>query len=135
MPVVHAVVVKGRPDRAVHDLRLFYWANWRFSYEDAGMIWGVVDGAFGLAYIATTITAFSLVSRLWKLEAGAWLPANFLSLASIGLIGAAVLLWGVETMLDPIGIVGHLGVLTYLNLTRVRRLFGRAPLLTFQAAA
>jgi hypothetical protein len=114
----------------------FWWLDWRFTYDgSAGTFWGLVDGAFGVAYIATTVTAFSLVSRLWKMEAGAWLPANVLSLASIGLIMAAVLLWGSETLLDPIGVVAYLSMLVYLNLTHVRRLFGRAPLAAVAAAS
>jgi len=114
----------------------FYWADWRFTYDgSAGVFWGAVDGALAFAYIATTITAFSLVSRLWKMQSGAWLPANILSLASIGLIVVSVALWGSESLLDPIGVVAHLSVLTYLNLTHIRALFGRPPLATFQAAA
>jgi hypothetical protein len=113
----------------------FYWADWRFTYDgSAGVIWGLVDGALGLAYIATTITAFSLVSRLWKLQASAWPVANVLSLASIGLIVVSVILWGSESVLDPVGVIAHLSVLVYLNLTHVRGLFGRAPLATFEAA-
>ena len=71
--------------------------------------------------------AFVLATRLWSMQARAWLPAVILSSSAICLIVVADTQWGISA-LDAIGVVAHAGILVYLNLSDVRRLFGRAPL-------
>jgi hypothetical protein len=108
-----------------------YWANWRFSYDDA--VWGVIDGALALAFGATSLIGFSIVTGIWSIRPAAWLVAIRLSFSLIGLMLLSVFLWGL-TPLDLMGLIVQLGVLWYLNLGHVRGLFGRGPLAFMQSA-
>jgi hypothetical protein len=110
-------------------LEYAYWANWRFSYDEP--VWGVVDGALALAYASASLTGFAIISGLWSMRPWTWPVAIRLSCSLIGLGVLAVLLWGLEP-LGLLGLVVHLGVLSYLNLGHVRGLFGRGPLAFMQ---
>jgi energy-converting hydrogenase Eha subunit A len=107
-----------------------YWANWRFSYDEP--VWGVLDGALALAYLATSLTGLAIVSGLWSMKPWTWPTAIRLSCSLLGLGLLSVFLWGV-TPIDLTGLTVQLGVLSYLNLAHVRGLFGRGPLAFMQS--
>ncbi len=102
-----------------------YSADWSFTNDE----WfsGMVDGAFAVSYVVLACAAFVLATRLWAMQARAWLPSVILSASAICLIVVGDSQWGVTT-LDVIGVIAHAGILVYLNLGEVRRLFGRRPL-------
>jgi hypothetical protein len=105
-------------------LDYFYWADWRFGYEDFG--WGMVDGAFGLAFLVASVAGFVVASKLWSLRPDGWSLAIMLSCSLMSLQVVSALLWEMTT-LSLIGLCVHAGILVYLNLAHVRALFGRAP--------
>jgi hypothetical protein len=104
---------------------LLYWMDWRFTYDEAG--WALVDAALAALYGVASIAGFMIASRLWYLQARAWKPANLLSIALVGAILFGGFTWGFSR-LDLMGLTVHAGMLGYLNMTHVRRLFGRPPL-------
>jgi hypothetical protein len=105
-------------------LDLWYWADWRFTYDDFS--WGMLDAVLAVAYLITSTAGFILATKLWGLRAEAWQPAIYLSIALLALDVASIVIWGV-TGLDVLGICVHLSVIWYLNMAHVRALFGRPP--------
>lgn len=108
---------------------LLRWANWRFSYDDSG--WALLDGAMGVAYVATSLTAFAVARGIWFVQPWAWKRACIVSLSLLGLIVVSVFVWGL-TGLDILGVIGQTSILVYLSLSSVRALFGRSPTTLFQ---
>jgi hypothetical protein len=102
------------------------WAGYRFAWDDP--LWGVVDGAIACAYLGISLSLFGIVRGLWRMQPWTWLPAVRLTSGLLGLTVLAVVLWGLD-LGDLIGAAVFGGVLTYLNLTHVRRIFGRPPLI------
>jgi hypothetical protein len=103
-------------------------ADWRFSYDET--FWGIVDGAFLLAYLGCSVQGFLVARALWTMRQWSWLRANYLSLALVGTEIVSVGLWGMGTM-DLVGFIAQGCVLVYLNMTPTRALFGRGPLVRF----
>ena len=108
---------------------LLRWANWRFSYDDSG--WALLDGAMGVAYVATSLTAFAVARGIWFVQPWAWKRACIVSLSLLGLIAVSVFVWGL-TGLDVFGVIGQTSILAYLSLSSVRVLFGRSPTTLFE---
>ena len=103
-----------------------YWSSWNFSYDDFGS--GMLDGAFALAYLATSILGFLCVPKLWSYQASGWPMANLVAAAWLTLDFAGIVVWTM-TGLSLIGLVAIAGVLVYLNMNHVRAIFGRPPLI------
>jgi hypothetical protein len=106
-------------------MNLWTWIGYRFDEGQAA--WGMIDLGLALAYVATSVYAFSLARGLWLRQAWAWKQACLLSIVLLGMILSSVFMWGL-TSLDIIGMVVHMSVLTILNIGSVRRAFGRQPL-------
>jgi hypothetical protein len=104
-----------------------YWSVWRFDREE--FTTASVDAAFALAYVATSLLAFMTLPRIWAIEPTAWKTANLLAAAWLGLdlLNVAVFEGDWRSI---VGFVVFVGLLAYLNMTPVRALFGRAPLVT-----
>ncbi len=102
--------------------------NWRTSYDE--MDWAMVDLVMTLAYLALVAGSVAVAWRLWSMRKDAWLAAIALSGGVIGVTVVSALIWGLDG-LGIVGIVVHLGILAYLNMTPVRSLFGRGPLSAF----
>jgi hypothetical protein len=105
-----------------------YWSNWNFSYDDFGR--GMLDGAFALAYVITSVYGFTTTPKLWAVNSWCWPTANMLAAAWFGLNLLGIVLWGM-TPLSMVGLVAISAILVYLNLTPTRAMFGRGPLATF----
>lgn len=103
---------------------LFYWADYRFTY-DGGMSGGL-DLVLAFAYLVTSIMVFAVASGIFRMLRWAWAPAIALSVGLLCLIVFSVVEWGI-TGLDIIGACAHLSVLAYLNTNPVRRIFGMGP--------
>jgi hypothetical protein len=97
-----------------------YWANDDFSHANPG--WGIVELALAAAYLATSAAGFVIASRLWSLRPSAWSAAIVLSGALMSLDLLSAVIWGL-TILDLIGIVVQLALISYLNRKHVRELF------------
>jgi len=108
-------------------LEFALWSNSDFSYDEFG--WGVIDGAFGLAYVIAAVYGFRVIPQLWAIRPHAWRTANLVDLSWLGLNLLGVALWPVSE-LTVIGLVVMIGILVYLNLTSTRAMFGRPPLVT-----
>jgi hypothetical protein len=98
-----------------------YWANWEFTYGDFG--WGAVDALMAVGWAGVAGAAFMAAPRLWSMQARAW-P---LAVGMISLMAVSTLLWSPSPS-DFVGATAQLCGLAYLNLSHVRRLFGRRPL-------
>jgi hypothetical protein len=105
---------------------LFYWTAYRFSYDEFG--YGIMDLADAAAYVVASGAGLVLAVNIWKMRPVAWQAAHVLNTVLIGMIAINVVLWGVD-LLDIIGVVVNLSVLTALNLNPIRGHFGRPPLL------
>jgi hypothetical protein len=101
------------------------WVDYRFSNDNSFL--GAFDVAMGLGYAVAAVYGFRLAPRLWRMESAAWQPAVLLSAGLAGLALVDVILWGVQGS-DLLGIGGNLTLIAYLNMTHVRRVFGRPPL-------
>jgi uncharacterized membrane protein YqjE len=113
-----------------------YWANDRFSYDET--FWGLVDAAQGLAYFACAIYGFMVAPRIWRMEPGVWptairLSASLAGLAALDVLLSVVMHWDI-TFTDFLGIAAQACVVFYLNMTHVRRIFGRTPPASLQGA-
>lgn len=109
-----------------------YWCNWRLNYDE--FAWAVVDGAFAVSYVATSVYAFTVAPKLWAINPWSWRTANQITAAWSGLNFLGIVIWGASA-LSLVGLVVMLGMLVYLNLTTTRAMFGRGPLVTFGQAA
>jgi hypothetical protein len=105
------------------------YAGWRFGADET--MWGVIDLAQAGAYLGLALLGFSIAPRLWRMEPGVWKTAVTLSLSLAGLAALDVvfsLLFGwYLTPTDFVGIAAHLSLICYLNMTHVRKIFGRPP--------
>ncbi len=107
-------------------VREFWWGfNYRTSYDE--MNWAALDLVMVLTYLALAGGSLAVAWRLWSMRRDAWLAAIQLSAGMLAATVVSGLIWGLETN-GVVGIVVHLGILGYLNLTGVRALFGRGPL-------
>ncbi len=109
-----------------------YWCNWRLNYDE--FAWAVVDGAFAVSYVATSVYGFTVAPKLWAMNPWSWRTANQIVAAWSGLNFLGIVIWGASP-LSLVGLVVMLGMLVYLNLTPTRAMFGRGPLVTFVPAA
>jgi hypothetical protein len=107
-------------------VREFWWGfNYRTSYDE--MNWAALDLVMVLTYLALAGGSIAVAWRLWSMRRDAWLAAIQLSAGMLAATVISGLIWGLEGN-GVVGIVVHLSIIGYLNLTSVRALFGRGPL-------
>jgi hypothetical protein len=109
-----------------------YWCNWRLNYDE--FAWAVVDAAFAISYVATSVYGFTVAPKLWAINPWSWRTVNQIAAAWSGLNFLGIVIWGASA-LSLVGLAVMLGMLVYLNLTPTRAMFGRGPLVTFGQAA
>jgi hypothetical protein len=109
-----------------------YWCNWRLNYDE--FAWAVVDAAFAISYVATSVYGFTVAPKLWAINPWSWRTVNQIAASWSGLNFLGIVIWGASA-LSLVGLAVMLGMLVYLNLTPTRAMFGRGPLVTFGQAA
>ena len=106
---------------------LDYWSgfNYRSTYD--AMDWAALDLVMAITYLALVGGSVAVAWRLWSMRRDAWPAAMQLSAGVVAATVVSGLLWGFD-VLGGVGIVVHLGIIGYLNMTPIRALFERGPL-------
>jgi hypothetical protein len=107
-------------------VRDYWWGfDYRSTYDEWN--WAALDLVMALAYLALVAGSVAVAWRLWSMRHDAWLAAVQLSVGMVALTIISGFMWGFEAI-GIVGIVVHLGIIGYLNMTPVRALFGRGNL-------